>query len=106
MLTIREAPVFVAPGCEYGAGTGFEGHEFFEASSIRKVGDTYYFVYSSILMHELCYACEKNVPVLSDLHNTSVIIGTVSCWHICRLVGIDVLITIADNNSGVCGPRL
>ena len=22
MLTIREAPVFVAPGCEYGAGTG------------------------------------------------------------------------------------
>ena len=42
MLTIREAPVFVAPGCEYGAGTGFEGHEFFEASSIRKVGDTYY----------------------------------------------------------------
>ena len=34
--------------------TGFEGHEFFEASSIRKVGDTYYFVYSSILMHELC----------------------------------------------------
>ena len=31
MLTIREAPVFVAPGCEYGAGTGFEGHEFFEA---------------------------------------------------------------------------
>ena len=42
MLTIREAPVFVAPGCEYGAGTGFEGHEFFEAPSIRKVGDTYY----------------------------------------------------------------
>lgn len=48
------------PGCEYGAGTGFEGHEFFEAPSIRKVGDTYYFVYSSILMHELCYATSKN----------------------------------------------
>lgn len=60
MLTIREAPVFVAPGCEYSAGTGFEGHEFFEAPSIRKVGDTYYFVYSSILMHELCYATSKN----------------------------------------------
>ena len=25
-----------------------QGHEFFEAPSIRKVGDTYYFVYSSI----------------------------------------------------------
>ena len=35
-------------------------HEFFEAPSIRKVGDTYYFVYSSILMHELCYATSKN----------------------------------------------
>lgn len=27
---------------------------------MRKVGDTYYFVYSSIVMHELCYATSKN----------------------------------------------
>ena len=60
MLTIVEAPVFVAPGCEYGEGTGFEGHEFFEAPSMRKVGDTYYLIYSSIVMHELCYAVSKN----------------------------------------------
>ncbi len=59
MLTIVEEPVFVAPGCEYGIGTGFEGHEFFEAPSIRKMGDTYYFVYSSAVMHELCYATSK-----------------------------------------------
>ncbi len=59
MLTVKEPPVTVIPGCEYGAGTGFEGHEFFEASSIRKVGDTYYLIYSSILMHELCYATSK-----------------------------------------------
>ncbi|GAA4066816.1 family 43 glycosylhydrolase [Amphibacillus indicireducens] len=38
------------------SGTGFEGHEFFEASSIRRIGDTYYFIYSSINGHELCYA--------------------------------------------------
>lgn len=56
MLTILEAPVFVAPGCEYGEGTGFEGHTFFEAPSIRKKGDTYYLIYSSTPMHELCYA--------------------------------------------------
>lgn len=56
MLTIVEEPVFIAPGCEHGAGTGFEGHEFFEAPSMRKVGDTYYFIYSSVVMHELCYA--------------------------------------------------
>lgn len=56
MLTIREEPIFVAPGAMYAQGTGFEGHAFFEASSIRKRGDTYYFVYSSQVMHELCYA--------------------------------------------------
>ncbi len=60
MLTIKEAPVFVAPGCEYGQGSSFEGHEFFEAPSIRKIGDTYYFVYSSVVMHELCFATSKN----------------------------------------------
>lgn len=56
MLTIEEEPVRVAPGCEYSGGTGFEGHAFFEASSIRKYKDTYYFIYSSEVMHELCYA--------------------------------------------------
>lgn len=56
MLTIRQDPVFVVPSGSYSKGTGFEGHEFFEASSIRKVGAKYYFVYSSIVMYELCYA--------------------------------------------------
>ena len=40
MLTIKKAPQRVAPGCEYSAGTGFEGHEFFEAPSIRKHNNT------------------------------------------------------------------
>ncbi len=60
MLTIIEDPVRVVPGCEYSEGSGFEGHEFFEASSMRKIGDTYYFIYSSVVMHELCYAVSKN----------------------------------------------
>lgn len=34
----------------------FKGHEFFEASSIRKYDGKYYFVYSSGSNHELCYA--------------------------------------------------
>ncbi len=59
MLTIREEPVFVVPGVEYAEGSGFEGHAFFEASSIRKRGDLYYFVYSSTPMHELCYATSQ-----------------------------------------------
>ena len=54
MLTIVGEPVHVIP---YKVkGTDFEEHPFFEASSIRKVGDKYYFVYSSQKNHELCYA--------------------------------------------------
>ena len=60
MLTIVENPVIVAPGCEYGEGTGFEGHTFFEAPSIRRINDTYYLIYSSTWMHELCYATSKD----------------------------------------------
>jgi len=59
MLTIKEGPVFIAPSAPYSQGSGYEGHEFFEASSMRKAGDTYYFIYSSILFHELCYATSK-----------------------------------------------
>jgi arabinoxylan arabinofuranohydrolase len=60
MLTVMEDPLFIAPSAPYSKGSGFEGHEFFEASSIRKRGDTYYFVYSSVVMHELCYATSKH----------------------------------------------
>lgn len=56
MLTIVEAPVIVLPSQPYSKGSGFEGHEFFEAPSIRKVGNRYYMIYSSVVMHELCYA--------------------------------------------------
>ena len=33
-----------------------QGHDFFEASSIRKVKGLYFFIYSSMNSHELCYA--------------------------------------------------
>ncbi|WP_438433228.1 family 43 glycosylhydrolase [Gorillibacterium sp. sgz500922] len=60
MLTVKEAPVTVAPSKLHGKGTSFEGHEFFEAASIRKSGTTYYLIYSSILYHELCYATSEH----------------------------------------------
>ena len=59
MLTVVQAPKIIVPGCEYGQNTGFEGHEYFEAASIRMVGEKYYFVYSSVVMHELCYAVSE-----------------------------------------------
>ena len=56
MLTVKTEPRFIAPCHANSEGTGFEGHEFFEASSMRKIGGRYYFIYSSINSHELCYA--------------------------------------------------
>lgn len=56
MLTAKELPRVLLPGGHHTAGTGFEGHGFFEASSIRKINGKYYFVYSSHKSHELCYA--------------------------------------------------
>lgn len=56
MLTVKEEPKMMIPGGLLEEGTGFEGHGFFEASSMRKVNGKYYFVYSSKLSHELCYA--------------------------------------------------
>lgn len=56
MLTVKTEPKVLLPDIFHSEGTGFEGHEFFEASSIRKVGEKYYFVYSSVNSHELCYA--------------------------------------------------
>ncbi|WP_160723627.1 family 43 glycosylhydrolase [Bacillus sp. USDA818B3_A] len=60
MITVKEGPKYIFPDKALGVGTDFEGHEFFEASSMRKIGDTYYFVYSSFNGHELCYATSKS----------------------------------------------
>ena len=97
MLTIREAPVFVVPGIEYAEGTGYEGHAFFEASSIRKRGDKYYFVYSSTPMHELCYA-------VSDKPNAGFTYGGVivsnADLHIDTYKPADMPAVSGSNNHG------
>lgn len=59
MLTAKADPHMIVPDSIRGKGTSFEGHAFYEASSIRKIGATYYFIYSSQLSHELCYAASK-----------------------------------------------
>lgn len=53
MLTMKSEPKLLFS--KEGEGS-FIGHEFFEASSIRKFNNKYYFVYSSKVNHELCYA--------------------------------------------------
>lgn len=59
MLTLKTEPVPLIPSIMDSAGTGFEGHEFFEAASIRKFDGRYYCIYSSVLSHELCWAVSE-----------------------------------------------
>lgn len=59
MLTVIGEPKRIVPGQFDSIGTQWENHAFFEASSIRKIKDTYYFIYSSSVTHELCYATSK-----------------------------------------------
>lgn len=56
MLTVKKRPEIIIPSLNYGKGTSFEGNEYFEGPSIRKIHNRYYLVYSSVNTHQLCYA--------------------------------------------------
>lgn len=56
MITIKQEPKLLFPRKGNCPPEEFKGHEFFEASSIRKIDGKYVFVYSSSNNHELCYA--------------------------------------------------
>ena len=53
---VTDEATYLVPGNMYVKGTSFEGHAFFEGSSIRKIDGRYVFVYSSEAQHELCWA--------------------------------------------------
>lgn len=57
MITAASEPVKITPNVT--KGSQWEKHPFFEAGSIRKIGDIYYFIYSSQKGHELCYATSR-----------------------------------------------
>lgn len=115
MLTIIEEPVIIAPGdcysdvskpvkteCPYKQDSienwkGYKNHEFFEAPSIRKIGDTYYFVFSSAVMHELCYATSKNPT--SCFEYKGVIVSNVDL-HIDSYKPADMPTAYGANNHG------
>lgn len=68
MLTVKRGPKRILPAKTKGTpfesryypngreGHLFYGHGFFEGASIRNINGTYYFIYSSVNNHELCYA--------------------------------------------------
>lgn len=59
MLTVISEPARIIPSQFMALGTCFEGHGFYEASSIRKIGGIYYFIYSDENSNMLCYATSK-----------------------------------------------
>ena len=78
MLTVKMGPQYIGTKCECNAkGTSYEGHPFAEASSMRKFGDTYYFIYSSLLSHELCYATSDNPTSGFEFGGTLISIGDI-----------------------------
>ena len=97
MLTLEEGPVIVIPGCEYASGTGFEGHAFFEAPSIRRRGETYYLVYSSTPMHELCYAVSSQP--LQGFQYGGVIVSNCDL-HIDSCKPAEKIMAFGGNNHG------
>jgi len=97
MLTVQEGPFPIIPGDTNSKGTGFEDHEFFEGSSIRKKDDTYYFVYSSFAMNELCYATSKSPT--KDFVYGGVIVSNADL-HIDTYKPAEKLMYVGNNNHG------
>lgn len=56
MLTLKTMPKLLMPIVGECDNNAFKGHEFFEASSIRKINSKYYFIYSDINSNSLSYA--------------------------------------------------
>ena len=59
MLTVKTEPQLIVPCHMEAKGTEFAEHSFYEGSSIRKANGKYYFIYSSHVNHELCYAVSE-----------------------------------------------
>ncbi len=97
MLTVREAPKFIVPGSAYSEGTEYKGHAFFEASSIRKKDSRYYFIYSSQVMHELCYAVSDSLT--EGFHYGGVIVSNCDL-HIDSYKPAELPTAYGANNHG------
>ena len=77
MKTIKDSFSISVPSVRKSKGTSYEGHAFFEASSMRKFQGRYYFIYSSELGHELCYAMSSSPRGPFEYKGTLVSIGDI-----------------------------
>lgn len=78
MLSVKSDFKYIGvKGKRESAGTAYEGHEFFEASSMRKFDGKYYFIYSSFRGHELCWAVSDKPDGEFEFGGTLVSVGDV-----------------------------
>lgn len=85
MLTVKKGPNYIGLECSE--------HPFLEASSMRKFDGTYYFVYSSKLSHELCYATSDNPTSRFKYQGTLVSNGDIG-------IGATIDVHHAKNDTG------
>jgi hypothetical protein len=95
MVTMKSEPIKLIHNVKEADGTEFENHPFLEASSMRKIRDKYYLIYSSNKMHELCYAISDHPD--SDFRFGGVIISNA---EIHPEAGQDFARNIIGNNHG------
>ncbi|MCC8102030.1 MAG: family 43 glycosylhydrolase [Clostridiales bacterium] len=103
MVTVKSRPVVVLPSLNYGQGTSFEGNEYFEAPSIRKINGTYYLIYSSVNTHQLCYAISDK-PMEGFVYG-GVIVSNGDVGYMGRTES-NKLMSVGNNHGGlveVCG---
>lgn len=61
MLTVKNSLRYIGvKGEKEAIGTPYAKHAFLEASSMRKYNGKYYFIYSSLQSHELCWAVSNH----------------------------------------------
>lgn len=78
MITVKAGPKHIGTkGKTESKGTPYQGHEFFEASSMRKFDGKYYFIYSSFVGHELCWAVSDSPTEGFEFGGTLVSIGDI-----------------------------
>lgn len=96
MVTMKTKPQVCIPGGHHTEGTGFEGHGFFEASSIRKINGKYYFVYSSHKSHELCYAVSDH-PMTGFVYGGTIVSNGDIGWQ----GRTKPVYTLGNNHGGI-----
>lgn len=98
MITVKRIPRMVIPSEKYAKGTSFAGNEYFEAPSVRKIGDLYYLVYSSVNTHQLCYATSKS-PMEGFTYRGVIVSNGDVGYH--GRKEKDMLMSVGNNHGGL-----